>query len=129
MNDPSRAAILDTLLKEAGIPIEGISVNNVNPGPPEVTVQYRPEVTQQQRDLAESIVDDFDWREREPLDRNTVVSSLGGLSSGDSVLIHKGGVDNTWSAACQTIPKTVFGDFWSNLGKQSEFEYVLVKVA
>ena len=54
---------------------------------------------------------------------------LAGLSSGDSVLIHKGGVDNTWSAACQTIPKTDFGNFWKSLGKQNDFEYVLVKVA
>ena len=54
---------------------------------------------------------------------------LGGLSSGDSVLIHKGGLDNTWSAACQTIPKDEFGSFWKALDKQNEFEYVLVKVA
>lgn len=47
-------------------------------------------------------------------------------SAGTTMLIHQGGGDNTWSAGCQTLPKSEFNAFLNSLGGQQTFSYVLV---
>lgn len=80
-NDSFRAGILDGLLREAGIPIDGISVLDISAMPPVVNVQYTDAATQEQRDLGAQIVAAFDWRRRRALDRATVVTALGQLTA------------------------------------------------
>lgn len=46
--------------------------------------------------------------------------------AGTSMLIHRGGDNNTWSAGCQTIPNSQYADFKAALGGQTQFSYVLV---
>ena len=54
--------------------------------------------------------------------------------AGTSMYIHRGGNDDTsgagtWSAGCQTIPKSVYGKFLAAVGRPSAFHYVLVNAA
>lgn len=49
-------------------------------------------------------------------------------SSDGSFLFHAGGNTNTGSAGCQTMKPGDFQNFWSSLGDQSRFNYVLVNV-
>lgn len=86
-NDASRVAILDGLLKDAGIPIDGISVNDINAVPPLVTVQYRPEATAEQIALGNQMRDNFDWRRRRALGRGTVVTAVNNLTAGQRAVI------------------------------------------
>lgn len=80
-NSAFRVSILDGLMREAGIPIDGISVVNINATPPVVNVQYKATATQEQIDLGNQMLAQFDWRKRRPLDRNTVVTALQNLTS------------------------------------------------
>ncbi len=80
-NSAFRVSILDGLMREAGIPIDGISVVDVNANPPVVNIQYNVSATQEQIDLGNQILAQFDWRKRRPLDRNVVVTALQNLTS------------------------------------------------
>lgn len=80
-NSSQRAGILDGLLREAGIPIDGVSVVDVNATPPVVNIQYKASATQEQIDLGNQMLAQFDWRKRRALDRNTVVTVLQNLTS------------------------------------------------
>ena len=51
------------------------------------------------------------------------------LNSGRSVLFHKGGNNITGSAGCQTLKPAEFDQFWTSLGSQSRFQYVVATVA
>ncbi len=58
------------------------------------------------------------------------VSHQHNMSSDRTMLIHRGFTNETGSAGCQTIEKSVFFDqFWPALGDQTEFTYVLLQVA
>lgn len=46
--------------------------------------------------------------------------------AGRSMHIHRGGNDNTWSAGCQTIPKSRYDAFLAALGGQKAFSYILI---
>jgi hypothetical protein len=51
-------------------------------------------------------------------------------SAGYSILIHKGGDDDTWSAGCQTLRKDDFASFWRDLnssGNPGVIGYTLVR--
>ncbi len=43
-----------------------------------------------------------------------------------SMLIHRGGNSTTWSAGCQTIPKSQYGSFLRALGGQTKLSYILI---
>lgn len=43
-----------------------------------------------------------------------------------SMYVHRGGNDNTWSAGCQTIPKSRYDAFLAALGDQKTFSYILI---
>lgn len=43
-----------------------------------------------------------------------------------SMLIHRGGSANTFSAGCQTIPPQHYDDFLNALGGQTSFSYILI---
>lgn len=45
---------------------------------------------------------------------------------GRSMYVHRGGNDNSWSAGCQTIPKSHYDAFLVALGGQTAFSYILV---
>ncbi len=45
--------------------------------------------------------------------------------AGTSLLIHRGGENNTWSAGCQTMPPEEFDKFKALVGGQGSFTYVL----
>lgn len=47
---------------------------------------------------------------------------------GRTMYFHRGGVNNTYSAGCQTMPQREFDRFWDSLGNQQRFQYVLVTV-
>jgi LysM repeat protein len=49
--------------------------------------------------------------------------------AGNSMLIHQGGNNNTWSAGCQTIPKSEYNNFLATLGSQNSFSYVLINTS
>lgn len=59
----------------------------------------------------------FDARDANRIDRT---------GAGTSMLIHQGGSNNTWSAGCQTLPKSEFNALLSTLGGQQSFSYLLV---
>ncbi|MEE9434507.1 MAG: LysM domain-containing protein [Sphingorhabdus sp.] len=46
--------------------------------------------------------------------------------AGRSMLIHQGGNSTTWSAGCQTIPKSQYGGFLRTLGGQAKLSYILI---
>lgn len=46
--------------------------------------------------------------------------------AGRSMHVHRGGDDNTWSAGCQTIPKSRYDAFLRSLGDQRAFCYILI---
>lgn len=86
-NDALRAGILSALIRDAGIPIDGISINDINAVPPDVTVQYSALATAEQIALGEQIKDNFDWRRRRALARAVVVSAIGNLTAGQRAVI------------------------------------------
>jgi LysM repeat protein len=43
-----------------------------------------------------------------------------------SMLIHRGGSTNTFSAGCQTIPPQHYDDFLNAIGGQTSFSYILI---
>lgn len=57
-----------------------------------------------------------------PADRNR----LDPTGAGRSMLIHRGGDTNTFSAGCQTIPRSRFGEFVKALNGHTAFSYILV---
>lgn len=89
-NDATRTSILHELISDAGIPISGISVVDINAVPPQVQVQYQPEATAEQITLGNQIVANFDWRRRRALARNTVVTALQNLTTAErnAILLH-----------------------------------------
>lgn len=45
-----------------------------------------------------------------------------------SMLIHQGGEGSTWSAGCQTLPKSQYIKFLTLMGNQENFSYILINV-
>jgi hypothetical protein len=88
-NDSGRVSILDELLRDAGIAIDGISVIDINATPPDVAIQFKVDATQEQRDLAAQMLADFDWRKRRPLDRGTVVAAMQNLTAQQRALVDR----------------------------------------
>jgi hypothetical protein len=86
-NSAARVGILSALLNEAGIPINGISVSDINANPVEFTIDYKPEATTEQIVLGDQIGANFDWRKRRPLARATVVSGNTALTAGQRALV------------------------------------------
>lgn len=86
-NSILRQGILGTLLDEAAIPYDSISVVDINANPPVVNIQYKPSATQEQINLGNQIKDAFDWRRRRALARATVVSTLGSLTAGQRAIV------------------------------------------
>lgn len=86
-NDSGRVAILDKLIRDAGVPIDGISVADINANPVQFTIQFQASATQEQIDLAQQIGEAFDWRRRRALARNTVVTALQNLTAGQRAAI------------------------------------------
>ena len=75
----SRIADFDQYLRLNAIPIDGISQMSGSP-PESITIQFRPEATQEQIAWAEQAKELFDWRPRRLLDRAIVETNLRGLS-------------------------------------------------
>lgn len=86
-NDAGRAAILQDKMIEAGVPVVGITVTDINATPVAFTVQYDAAITSEQQALGDQMAGDFDWRKRRALARATVVSSLGALTVGQRAAI------------------------------------------
>lgn len=86
-NDSHRINILDGLIRAAGVPIDGVSVTDINATPVAVVVQYQASATAEQIALAVQIVAQFDWRKRRALARNTVVTALQSLTAPQRALI------------------------------------------
>ncbi|MDO5086614.1 MAG: DUF1521 domain-containing protein [Comamonadaceae bacterium] len=53
--------------------------------------------------------------------------SYTGKWGGQTMLIHRGGKNNTGSQGCQTMAQAEFNRFWNALGSQKNVSYVLVK--
>ncbi|HEV2818164.1 MAG TPA: LysM peptidoglycan-binding domain-containing protein [Allosphingosinicella sp.] len=45
--------------------------------------------------------------------------------AGKTMLVHRGAEDNTWSAGCQTLPRSRYKGFIKALNRQSAFSYIL----
>ncbi len=54
--------------------------------------------------------------------------SFHGTWGGQAMFIHRGGNGDTYSQGCQTMDPSHFDAFWSSLGTQRDFSYVLVNV-
>lgn len=80
-NSLDRLTVLDAVLREAGIPIHGVSVQNLNSTPVQASISFRSEATQEQIDLGNDILATFDWRKRRALNRATVVTALNQLTT------------------------------------------------
>lgn len=87
--DSSRVHILTDLITQAGIPLVGISILNINAVPPLLELQFD-NATPEQIALANQIAAGFDWRRRRVLSRNTVVAAWQALNSTqrNTVLAH-----------------------------------------
>jgi len=88
-NDASRVGILDELIRQAGVPIDGISVADVNAVPPVVNVSYSVNATAEQIALGEQIKDGFDWRKRQPKERATVVIAMNQLTIAQRAIVDR----------------------------------------
>lgn len=70
--------------------------------------------------------------ERRDTNRDHRIDSKDKVFSGDwggqYVYFHRGGYGDTYSAGCQTMDPSHFNQFWSSLGSQSNFSYVLANV-
>lgn len=75
-NSTSRAIILDGLLREVGIPFDGISVIDINATPVNAVIQFKASATAEQIALGNQMLADFDWRKRRALARSVVVNAL-----------------------------------------------------
>ena len=65
-------------LRAASIPIEGVRGNG-----PECEIQFLLEATEAQRQEAEQLKKDFDWRERKPKDSGTLQAEVQALAVAD----------------------------------------------
>lgn len=75
----SPASILDEALREAGIPIVGVSYSRIAG----FTVQFDPSATDQQRSQAAQIISGMDARPRRPRSIARIKAALIGLSQSD----------------------------------------------
>lgn len=75
----SRTEALDATLRNAGIPIDGVSLGG-NP-PSTVSVSYSGSATQEQRNAGQAIVEGFDYRPRQDLTRAQIVQGIAGLTT------------------------------------------------
>lgn len=84
----SRVSAFDAYLRTNSIPIDGISQNGAAPAG--ITIQFQVAATPEQIAWAENARDTFDWRRRRPLNRNTIVTALANLTTGqqNSVIRH-----------------------------------------
>jgi hypothetical protein len=80
-NSAFRVSVLNGVLAEAGIPVDGISIVDIAPTPPVVTIQYTADATAEQIALGDQILAQFDWRKRRALARTTVVTALQQLTT------------------------------------------------
>lgn len=82
-----RKPVLEALLTQASIPHDGVNVININAVPPDVTINFRPEATQEQIDLGNQIKDSFDWRRRRPLGLGACLAVINNLTAGQIAII------------------------------------------
>lgn len=75
-NNSFRVAILDSLLREVGIPFDGISVIDINATPVNAVIQFKSSATAEQIALGNQMLAAFDWRKRRALTRSIVVNAL-----------------------------------------------------
>lgn len=80
-NSSFRVSVLNGLLAEAGIPVVSVQVIDINATPVNAVIQYPPEATQEQINLGNDILSNFDWRRRRALNRTTVVTALNQLTT------------------------------------------------
>jgi hypothetical protein len=80
-NDAGRVAILQDLLSEVSIPVDGISVLDINADPVTYEISYNPSATAEQITLGNQIAAAFDWRRRRALARSVVVAAIGQLTA------------------------------------------------
>lgn len=71
-----RLADFDQLLRDGGIPIDGVSGAG-----PACRIDFRNEATEAQRSAARQMAQNFDWRERRPKDLQALVGEIQGLPS------------------------------------------------
>lgn len=83
----SRLNVLDTTLNNAGIPFASVTLGD-NP-PSTVVVSYSPEVTQQQIDAAQSIIDSFDYRPRQDLSPGAIATQIAALTVAQEVALRR----------------------------------------
>lgn len=74
----SRIADFEALLTQNGIPFDGTSLTGSPPAG--LTIQFRPEATPEQITLGNTLRDEFDWRPRRMIARNTLVNTLASLT-------------------------------------------------
>lgn len=72
----SRLAVLDQLIRDAGVPIDGLSGSG-----PGVRIDFREEATPNQRAAAHQLAATFDWRERRPKSTNALMSEIQSLQA------------------------------------------------
>jgi hypothetical protein len=90
-NDASRVGILHELLVESGVPVDGISVADINANPVAYAVQYSASATVEQIALGDQLGAAFDWRKRRSLPRATIVTALNQLTNAqiNAILRHQ----------------------------------------
>lgn len=74
-----RLTVLENTIRAAGIPIDGLS-NAGPPYPAGVTIQYSPSATAEQITQGEQIKEVFDYRPRQSLTRQQIVTGWGQLT-------------------------------------------------
>lgn len=84
----SRLTVLDLTLRDAGIPIDGVS-DNGPPYPDGITVQYKTEATQEQINAGEAIVDGFDYRPRQDLTPGAIATQIASLTVAQEVALRR----------------------------------------
>lgn len=80
-NDAGRVGVLSDVLAEAGIPVSGISVADINANPVQFSISYAPSATAEQIALGDQIAAAFDWRRRRALARSVVVTAINQLTT------------------------------------------------
>jgi hypothetical protein len=83
-----RVGAFDALLRSAGVPIDGISLQA--DAPAGVVIQFKETATPEQIAWAENAKATFDWRRRKPLTRNQIQAALANLTTGqqNAILRH-----------------------------------------
>lgn len=75
----TRVAAFESLLRNNSIPISGIGVSG--DAPAGITINFLPAATAEQIAWANDQKASFDWRRRRAIARNTIVTTLAGLTA------------------------------------------------